>query len=330
MNLISKFAVLGVLFMCPLALADGVFMVVKGDVKIASQGKSPMPVKVGMKVSARDKIIAGATGRAKIVMSDKNILNISPNTSLVIESYKFNAAQDEKNVSLNVLYGKIRATVNQKYDGDKNKFQVKTPSAVAGVRGTDFLTSYDRSSNASRIVTFEGSVTVGSGLDSSGAIRDPVSVPAGTFSVASSEGPPSQAEKVPPAELQALNKETSTDGGRPQADRLPAAEDEKEKKEDEKEPAKGTESKKQDGNQSVNKPNLGPQPGMPTREPSSFSPTTPQPVSGPVEPLPVMPLPEVPLDLPDMKYGEDIYAPPEIPADLIQQNTNLTVNVSVQ
>ncbi|MGE3973480.1 MAG: FecR domain-containing protein [Bdellovibrionales bacterium] len=191
--------------------ADGVFMVVKGDVKVQSKGKLA-PAKVGSKVFPADKIIAGKDSRAKVVMSDKNILNISPDTQLVVEKYVYDQAKDKKEVSLNVLYGKVRATVNQKYDGDKNKFQVKTPSAVAGVRGTDFLTSYSQSTGASKIVTFEGSVQMGSGVDANGNISNPVMVNPGQFSVASTNGTsPTPPAAVPPAELKAMNQETKAE-----------------------------------------------------------------------------------------------------------------------
>src|SRR5690606_34258508 len=108
-------------------------------------------------------VIAAKDARAKIVMVDKNILNISPETKITIEKYKFDSSKDEKNVSLNVLYGKVRSTVKQKYDGEKNTFNIKTPSAVAGVRGTDFLTGFNPITKTTKIVTFEGQVLTGSG-----------------------------------------------------------------------------------------------------------------------------------------------------------------------
>src|SRR5688572_7607774 len=100
----------------PNAWAEGVFMVVKGDVKVEKAGKQT-PAKVGMKVMPSDVIIAGKDSRAKVVMKDKNVLNISPDSKIVIEKYVANEAKNEKNVVLNVLYGKVRSTVNQKYDG---------------------------------------------------------------------------------------------------------------------------------------------------------------------------------------------------------------------
>ena len=135
-----------------MAQVNGVMTVVKGDITVttAADGKTEK-AKVGKKIFPGDTIQAGADARAKIVMSDKNVLNIAPDSKMVIEKYENDPAKGNKQVTLNVLYGKVRASVEQKYDGEKNKFHVKTPSAVAGVRGTDFLTSYDASSKSSKV-----------------------------------------------------------------------------------------------------------------------------------------------------------------------------------
>src|SRR5688500_17595879 len=129
----------------PLAYANsihGVFQVVKGDVQIITQSsKTQTKAKIGSKVYHGDTITAGKDSRAKIVMVDKNEISVSPDSKVVIENYEYQPQADKKNVMLSVLYGKVRAKVEQKYDDQKNKFQVKTPSAVAGVRGTDFFTS---------------------------------------------------------------------------------------------------------------------------------------------------------------------------------------------
>ena len=92
--------------------ASGIFMIVKGDVKIISKA-SPQgdSAKVGRKVGEGDTIQAGADSRAKIVMSDKNIINILPDSKMTITKYQSNATKDERNVELKVEYGKVRASV---------------------------------------------------------------------------------------------------------------------------------------------------------------------------------------------------------------------------
>ena len=185
----------------------GVFTVVKGDVQVESgKDKKVQKARIGAKVFASDTIIAGKDSRAKIEMSDKNIINISPDSKLLIEKYENSGGKKE--VLLNVLQGKVRPAVNQKYDGESEKFHVKTPSAVAGVRGTDFLVSYNPGTKASQVVTFEGKVDVGAKVDVSGKIVNPVSVLPGQFTTSSASAPPAPPAPMPQEQLKQMNRES--------------------------------------------------------------------------------------------------------------------------
>lgn len=224
-----------------MALAEdmnGIFMVVKGDVTVTGKDNKAEPAKVGKKVVQGDIISAGKEGRAKIVMADKNVLNISPETQIKIEKYE-NDGKDKKNVELNVLYGKVRASVEQKYDGEKSKFNIKTPSAVAGVRGTDFLTGYNPATKAMSVITFAGSVAVGA-AGPGGAIVNPVFVNPGQMTEAKAGGAPSKPQAMPKEEMQKLNNETKADtakNGDNKQDQQQAQQDSKkdDKKDDKKE-----------------------------------------------------------------------------------------------
>lgn len=136
----------------------GIFMVVKGDVEVESKKTGKFKAKVSAKVYAGDTINCGPDGRAKIVMSDRNVLNVSPDTKIAINKYENDSQSGVKNVDIELSKGKLRSNVEQKYDGEKSQFLIKTPTAVAGVRGTQFLTSFDPVSMKTQIVTFKGSV----------------------------------------------------------------------------------------------------------------------------------------------------------------------------
>jgi FecR protein len=186
---------------------NGILKVVKGDVQIvqASDGKT-VAAKLGQKVFPKDIIIAGKDSRAKIVMIDNNEINISPDTKFEIKSYEYKPEDDKKNVLLNVMYGKVRAKVSQHYEGD-NKFQVKTPSAVAGVRGTDFMTSFDPATQASNVVTFSGKVAFGQ-PGAGGQINNAVFVGPGQTSSSKSGGVPTVALSVPKGDLAKMDNDS--------------------------------------------------------------------------------------------------------------------------
>lgn len=223
----------------------GVLQVVKGDVQVlsAKDGKTTK-AKVGSKVFPKDTIITGKDSRAKVVMVDNNVLNLSPDSKLEIKSYEFAPEQGKKEVLLNVLYGKVRSKVEQKYDGKTSKFEVKTPTAVAGVRGTDFLASYAPSTQTSSVVTFHGEVAFGQKAPD-GSMANPVAVTPGKMAEMSGNNAPPPPRELPPQQLASMDKDTNADTGGAKTDnssRTPAA---GETKQDKKEEDKG---EKKEGN----------------------------------------------------------------------------------
>lgn len=138
----------------------GVFRVVKGDINVKEGGKGDFQkAKVNKKVCAGDIVKAGKDSRSKIVMAGGNEINISPDTEFAIEKYE--SYGKDKKVLLDVIYGKIRSNVKQKYDNEQSYYRVKTKSAVAGVRGTQFMSSFNPQNNEFKVVTFEGVVEMG-------------------------------------------------------------------------------------------------------------------------------------------------------------------------
>lgn len=197
-----------VVFGFQLYAASGMFMVVKGDVKIMS-GAADITAKVGTKVNQGDLISTGNDARAKIVMSDRNIINISPNTKLKIEEYV--SDNTTKNVKLSLLEGKVRNNVEQKYDNDKNKFQIRTPTAVAGVRGTQFITSYNVESKKTEVITLQGQVEFKNIVSGNGSNKEQtVIIGKGEKSTVGASGAaPEPPQKVPPETLKEADRDTS-------------------------------------------------------------------------------------------------------------------------
>lgn len=187
----------------------GLFMIVKGDVTFQNPNAQPEKAKVGAKVFEGASIKSEKDSRAKIVMSDRNVFNLSPESKLVIQ--KYDATPGKKAVSLNLEEGKVRVNVEQKYDGAKEKFLLKTPTVVAGVRGTQFLGSYASATKTSQITTFQGSVAMTS-FNSAGQPLGGVRVEKGQTSSAAPNQAPQAPKFVPKQELKDLEKSTASTG----------------------------------------------------------------------------------------------------------------------
>lgn len=189
-------------------VAYGVFMVVKGDIKVKGKADA-VAAKVGSKIAPGETVISGAEGRAKIVMSDRNVINISPSTTLQISKYENDSKSGAKNVELTLLEGKVRNNVEQTYDGEKSKFQIKTPTAVAGVRGTQFMTSFNRQTQMTSVVTLKGTVSFAAVNASGQVVGKPVLVNKGESTSAASGQAPEAPKKLPKEELKKVDAEST-------------------------------------------------------------------------------------------------------------------------
>lgn len=216
MNVLSKLVVYaGISLLVAGAQAQsnnvhGVLRVVKGDVQVKSGNGETAKARIGAKVFPKDVVITGKDARAKIVMVDNNEINVSPESQVEIQHYEFDPAGGKKDVLLNVIYGKVRSKVEQKYDGKTSKFQIKTPGAVAGVRGTDFMVGFNRQSQSSQVVTFHGKVEFGV-PGPGGTIASAVFVTPGMTAASSAGAAPSTPAPMPKEELAKMDKDSNAE-----------------------------------------------------------------------------------------------------------------------
>lgn len=133
----------------------------EGVVKVISD------VKKGFKVLEKDILETGENSKAKILFIDDNIMTLAPKSKLEIAKHKFDRKQKTGSTIINLLYGKVRNSISEHnhYDQKDNAFEVKTKSAVAGVRGTDFATSYSDSPEVTEVETLKGLVNLRSQIN---------------------------------------------------------------------------------------------------------------------------------------------------------------------
>ncbi|MGZ6370075.1 MAG: FecR family protein, partial [Bdellovibrionota bacterium] len=115
---------------------------VSGTVLIRPDGegnKILKPAKPGDALHAGDVINTASSAKVKILLHDKTILDIGPSALFKMDKYKENAGADRQ-VDANMVYGSVRAAVAQKLGGNGH-FRLKTPTAIMGVRGTEFVVS---------------------------------------------------------------------------------------------------------------------------------------------------------------------------------------------
>jgi ferric-dicitrate binding protein FerR (iron transport regulator) len=120
----------------------------KGYIMRASQ---KTPDNAGDDVRWNDEIVTEASGRSRVALDDGSILSVGSNSNLKVIQHDANAQQTQLELSV----GKMRAQVN-KITKTNGSFTVKTPTATAGVVGTDFYIETD--GKKTRVTVLEGIV----------------------------------------------------------------------------------------------------------------------------------------------------------------------------
>jgi hypothetical protein len=105
----------------------------------------------GAKVLWGDMVTTDRGGRARITLDDGSILNVGSDSSLRIVQH--DAANQRTQVQL--AYGRLRASAVRLARAGSS-FEVRTPTAVAGVVGTDFVLDFENGMTS--IHVYEGSV----------------------------------------------------------------------------------------------------------------------------------------------------------------------------
>ena len=136
----------------------GVVLISKGKVKITSTSGAEKNGAIGLDVFEGDKLTTGPESTAKIVTLDRNVIAIGEKSEIVFEKYQ-HENQKQKAVVIDVKEGSVRSSIKNKYDQKEEHYHIKTPTSVAGVRGTDFYVEYDVTTKENVICTFEGKVS---------------------------------------------------------------------------------------------------------------------------------------------------------------------------
>ncbi|MFN2643591.1 MAG: FecR domain-containing protein [Burkholderiales bacterium] len=120
----------------------GEVKVVRGNAYVERAGER-LSVEVGMPVREADRVVTGANGTVGITFADNSLLSIGPNSNFAIERYVFDstthAGQFDGRLSQGTLAGVSGKIVKQSPEA----MRVHTPSAIMGVRGTDFVVQVD-------------------------------------------------------------------------------------------------------------------------------------------------------------------------------------------
>lgn len=123
----------------------GIFKKVQGAVVIrpvntgASAKAATRPVASGDALNTGERVHAGKDAGASFTLSDGTELMLGARSSALVREYAFNSTTQEGNILIEFLGGQLRVISGLISKKNPESLKVQTPSAVVGVRGTDFV-----------------------------------------------------------------------------------------------------------------------------------------------------------------------------------------------
>lgn len=121
----------------------GFVAVAAGDVQVQPYGTQTFQAAVqDMDVSVGDTIRTGFDAQAKIILVDDTTLAIDEDTEITIQSLHVGAAATRDRSIIRQTRGRLRTVVGSAFGG-QTRMEVHTPTAVVGVKGTDFTSEKD-------------------------------------------------------------------------------------------------------------------------------------------------------------------------------------------
>ena len=132
-------ALVALTFPAPAPAADAGQIKVSRGAAWIERGGGRQPALVGAKIQETDVIRTGADGSVGITFSDDSLLSIGPNSTLVIERFAFDPTTQRGSFETSLRGGTLSAVSGRLTRQSPDAMKVKTPTAILGVRGTEFL-----------------------------------------------------------------------------------------------------------------------------------------------------------------------------------------------
>lgn len=121
------------------AMAEaGAVQFVSGEVKIVHADGRERAATKGAKVAEGDTVVTGANGSAQMLMADEALIALRPDSTLRFDTYRYAGKADgsEKGI-LGLIKGGFRSLTGLIGRANAGSYQVRTPTATIGIRGTD-------------------------------------------------------------------------------------------------------------------------------------------------------------------------------------------------
>ncbi len=134
--------------------------VVHGEVSVVRANGRQEQAAPGLKLYSGDKVITGELQTLRIQFADKSELQVLPNSEVVFDKLSHHQHNGMVDTQVRLISGSVNTRV--KKQNKDSRYQIRTPSSVTAVRGTEYRVSLD-GVQVSRTEVIEGMVDVAAG-----------------------------------------------------------------------------------------------------------------------------------------------------------------------
>ncbi|MFD2115520.1 FecR domain-containing protein [Paenibacillus yanchengensis] len=106
-------------------------------------GEKEFSVFKNMSFTQGDSFTTGKKSELQLLIDSNKQVTAASNTKFVVSELLTSIKDADGKTTLSLINGKVKVKINKKLDGD-SRFQVKTPTAIMGVMGTEFYVYYDQ------------------------------------------------------------------------------------------------------------------------------------------------------------------------------------------
>jgi len=140
----------------------------KGQVSLQKQGEDVwLSVDEGMPLEEGDRLLTGIESYAEILIDDGSLLKLDASADITLTELSVRPEEKTILTSIFLRVGRLLSNI-ARFKNRRSRFQVYTPTAVVGIRGTEFVIE-TKELNQTDVGVFGGEVYVG-GLDQYGEL----------------------------------------------------------------------------------------------------------------------------------------------------------------
>jgi len=139
--------------------SKGVITFLEGTAQVKKSGQSEWsPAHPNMILSEKDQIKVLSQSRAELILDNQTVMRLSENSILTINKLEENRAAQKETARMDLSLGKLWVRLTKLFD-PASRYDVKTPTVIAGVLGTTYqiMVAGDQKTT---IQVFEGTVHI--------------------------------------------------------------------------------------------------------------------------------------------------------------------------